>query len=210
MSRVNTAETLLFLLLTVGLAGCATKPPDNVDNLCAVFTEHPSWYDHAKRSEERWGTPIAIQMAFIHQESSFRQTVRPPRERFLGVIPLPRKSSSFGYSQAQNPAWQDYMDDTGRRGARRSNMRDALDFIGWYNDVSHRRLSIPKTDAQRLYLAYHEGHGGYSRGTWRNKPALQNVAQRVSRQAHTYADQLQACESQFRCRHFWQVWPFCS
>jgi hypothetical protein len=127
----------------------------------------------------------------------------------LGFIPLPRSSSAYGYAQAQDPAWQEYTDAIGYRAARRSNIRDALDFIGWYNDVSHQRLGLPKTDAQRLYLAYHEGHGGYARGSWRNKPQLQTIARRVAQRADTYATQLAGCEDRFRCRRFYQIWPFC-
>ena len=55
-------------------------------------------------------------------------------------------------------------------------MEDALDFIGWYNHRTRRQLGIPLTDAQRLYLAYHEGQGGYRRGTWRDKPKVQRAA----------------------------------
>lgn len=191
------------------LSACANPTIENTDNVCEIFRESPAWYDHAKSSEDKWGTPIAIQMAFVNQESSFRHNIRPPRDKFLGFIPLPRKSSARGYSQAQDPAWSDYVKATGSRGARRSNMADALDFIGWYNDVSNRRLGIAKTDAERLYLAYHEGHGGYSRASFRSKPQLIRIARRVAAKAGTYATQLEGCEQEFRCRRFYQFWPFC-
>ena len=45
----------------------------------------------------------------------------------------------------------------------------------WYNDQSHRRNHIFKTDAHHLYLAYHEGHGGYARGSYRGKSGLKGV-----------------------------------
>jgi hypothetical protein len=193
------------------LAGCATAPPPRgQDNLCRIFAEQPRWYDHAQASEKRWGTPIGIQMAFVQQESSFQAKARPERQRILGIIPGKRPSSAYGYAQAQDPAWSDYQQATGRRFARRSDMGDALDFIGWYNDVSHRRLGLAKTDARNLYLAYHEGHGGYRRGTWRNKRDLQAIAARVEQRAATYQSQLASCESSYRCRRWYQVWPLCS
>lgn len=198
-----------MLLAVLLMAGCATTPPSNTDNICAIFDHEPSWYDHAKKSQDRWGTPIPVQVAFINQESSFRHNVRPPREYFLWIIPLPRRSSAYGYAQAQSPAWTDYQKATGNRTGRRSNIKDAFDFIGWYNDVSHERLRIPKTDAERLYLAYHEGHGGYSRATYRSKPQVIRTARRVGQQAANYTRQLQGCEDRFRCRRFWQIWPFC-
>lgn len=201
----------VFLLCTAAaLAGCATAPPPRTDNICTIFEHAPRWYDHARRAEARWGTPIAVQVAIVNQESGFRHNVRPPRPRLFGIIPMPRRSSAYGYAQAQSPAWSDYLRATGRRGARRSNIADALDFIGWYNDVSHERLGIAKSNAEHLYLAYHEGHGGYSRASYRNKPQVVQVAQRVGGQARAYGEQLPACERALRCRRFWQFWPFCS
>jgi len=203
------ARGCFLLLVLLLLAGCASRPPEDQDNLCQIFSQHPRWYDHALASERRWGTPIAVQMAFVQQESSFRARARPDRNRVLGVIPGRRPSSARGFAQAQDPAWSDYQRATGNRRARRSNMADALDFIGWYNDVSHRRLGIAKNDAYRLYLAYHEGHTGYQRGGWRNNSQLQAIASRVDQRAMRYQRQLAGCEAQFRCRRWYQVRPFC-
>lgn len=199
---------LLALVLVPGglgalLIGCATTPPANQTQLCAIFDQQPRWYRLAAESEARWGTPIAIQMAFVQQESSFQARARPPRGRVLGVLPGRRASSAFGYAQAIDAAWEDYRAATGRRFARRSNMADALDFIGWYNHVSHRRLGIPLTDARHLYYAYHEGHGGYRRGTWRQKAWLQQVAGRVEQRAASYQQQLATCEARFARRGWW-------
>ncbi|MGY6587520.1 MAG: transglycosylase SLT domain-containing protein [Wenzhouxiangella sp.] len=201
---------LWFLFLSaLLLVGCASRPPQDQDNVCQIFSQHPRWYDHALASERRWGTPIAVQMAFVQQESSFRARARPERNRVLGVIPGRRPSSARGFAQAQDPAWSDYQRATGNRRARRSNMADALDFIGWYNDVSHRRLGIAKNDAYRLYLAYHDGHTGYQRGGWRNNSQLQAIASRVDQRAMRYQRQLAGCEDQFRCRRWYQLRPFC-
>ncbi|MCC5864406.1 MAG: lysozyme-like domain containing protein [Wenzhouxiangella sp.] len=206
---MNRRMILIALLSILICAGCATRPPQDQDNLCNIFAENPRWYDHARASERRWGTPIAIQMAFVQQESSFRARVRPERRRHLGVIPGRRPSSARGYAQAQDPAWSDYQQATGNRRARRSNMADALDFIGWYNDVSHRRLGLAKNDAYHLYLAYHEGHTGFQRGAWRNNRQLQSIASRVDARALAYQRQLNGCEQRFRCRRWYQVRPFC-
>jgi hypothetical protein len=81
------------------VAGCATSPPKQQDNLCAIFDQHPEWYDAAKESQNRWGTPPHILMAFVKQESAFRHDARPPRDWFL-FIPLWRKSSAKGQGQA--------------------------------------------------------------------------------------------------------------
>ena len=89
-------------------------------------------------------------------------------------------------------------------------MEDALDFIGWYNHKSHEQLGLSKWNARELYLAYHEGRGGFSRRTYKKKPNLLRVADKVARTASRYGAQLQECEARFRCRKFYQFWPFCS
>ena len=74
------------LLLLSGCATFAPSPPEDQTNICEIFREQPSWYDYAQASEEKWGTPIATQMAFIQRESSFRSHVRPDRKYYLGFI----------------------------------------------------------------------------------------------------------------------------
>ncbi|MCC5812333.1 MAG: lysozyme-like domain containing protein [Ectothiorhodospiraceae bacterium] len=208
-ARRRLALVLLLLMAVTLLAGCASRPPDRVGNICEIFSQNPRWYDYARESEERWGTPIATQMAFVHQESTFQRRARPPRTRLLGFIPWRRPSTAYGYAQAQNPVWGEYMDDEGTLFARRTHMKYALDFIGWYNHRTHQRLGISKQNPEHLYYAYHEGHTGYRRGNWRSNAVLQRSAGRVSSHASRYSQQLPACERDLRCRRFWQVGPFC-
>jgi len=205
-------RALLVLALIALTAGCAVRgpaPPPNQDNLCEIFRENPRWYDYARDSEQKWGTPIATQMAFIQQESSFRSHVRPDRKRLLGVVPWRRPSSAYGYAQAQDPVWGEYRADAGSLTARRTHMKHATDFVGWYNVRTQRMTGVSLQNAEHLYLAYHEGQGGYIRGTWRNKPGVQRSARQVAERADRYERQLASCESEFRCRRFYQVAPFC-
>ena len=203
------AATVLAACLALLTAGCASTPPRGQGDLCGVFEQRPDWYDYARASERRWGTPISVLMAFVRHESSYRSDARPAREWFW-FIPLGRPSSAQGYAQAQDPVWGEYTEERGSLFRSRSDMEDALDFIGWYNDKTHRQLGIRRDDAYRLYLAYHEGRGGYRRGTWKEKPAVQATASRVSDTATRYRRQLARCESRFRCDAWYQVWPFCS
>ena len=145
------------VLLALFVAACAPSVPDRQQDLCAVFQQHPDWYDYAKEAEDTWGVPAPILMAFVHHESSFRSDARPPRKYVLWIIPWGRVSSAKGYAQAQDPAWSDYTDERGSFFRSRSDMEDALDFVGWYNHGTSRELGIAKTDAYNLYLAYHEG-----------------------------------------------------
>ena len=203
------AGLVAFLLLALAMAGCAPSVPDRQRDLCAVFHQHPDWYDYARDAAAEWGAPIPVLMAFVHHESSFRSDARPPREYILGFIPWGRVSSARGYAQAQDPAWGDYTDQRGSFWRSRSDMEDALDFIGWYNSGTSRELGIPNNDARQLYLAYHEGRAGYRRGTWKEKPAVQRTAKRVAETASRYQAQLKRCESDFQCDSWYQFWPFC-
>lgn len=193
----------------LSLSACASSPPRDSDNLCAIFEEHRDWYDHAKNAEEKWGTPAHILMAFVHHESSYRHNARPPRDWFLGVIPLPRKSSAYGYAQAKDEVWSEYMEDEGGLLTSRRDMKDALDFVGWYNHRTHERLGISYWDPKNLYLAYHEGHAGYRSGRWKNKPDLIRYADRVDHRAREYGWQLKQCEDKFKCDGMFEFWPFC-
>lgn len=205
IDRRMLAVLVLIMLL---LSGCVTAPPRQTENVCSVFDEYPEWYDYAKASEKKWGTPVHIQMAFVHQESRFVGDARPPMDWFL-FIPLGRASSAQGYAQIQDPAWMDYTKETGGWLKSRDDIEDAFDFIGWYNRKSRDRLGISLWDPKNLYLAYHEGHGGYSRGSYRNKPKLLAVADKVDRRARDYGVQLKSCEARFKCRKWYQFGPFC-
>ncbi len=187
------------------LAGCASKPPSEPDNLCSIFYEKDGWYKKARKSYRRWGTPIPVMMAFARQESSFRSKARPPRKKILWIIPGPRPASAFGFAQATNETWAAYKKSTGHWGADRDEFGDAMDFIGWYNDQSYRRNNIKKSDAYHLYLAYHEGQGGFSKRSYAKKQWLKDVANKVSNQASTYAGQLAGCEKDLNRNWFMRL-----
>jgi len=190
---------LLICLLLLGiLPACTTTPPSSTDNVCSIFREKKGWYDDAADSRKEWGSPISVMMAIMYQESRFVAKAKPPRKKILGFIPGPRPSSAYGYSQAKKTTWQDYKRSAGRYGADRDDFEDAIDFIGWYNEQSNRRSGIAKNDAYRLYLAYHEGHGGYNRGTYRKKAWLTRVAEKVRSKAARYRSQLLKCEDELK------------
>jgi len=208
--RRRLAVAALCALSVASFAGgCTTSPPRQQADLCAVFDQQPDWYDYARASQRRWGSPVAVQMAFIKKESSYRGNARPEFEWFL-FIPLGRASSANGYAQALDTTWDRYKKESGAgMFASRGDMKDALDFIGWYNHKSQRELGIAPNDAYRLYLAYQEGQGGYRRGTWRAKPEVVQRARRTAQIAGAYAAQLKRCEQRFQCRKWYQFGPFC-
>jgi hypothetical protein len=201
-------RALLAMALVTGLAlwlDFSVPPPRSTNDLCDVFSERRSWYRSAKRSFERWGVPVSVQMAVIHQESSFRSDALPARRKYFGFLPGRRLSSAFGYGQVLDPTWRAYQKSTGNHGAERDDFADVSDFIGWYGQRAAQRASVPKTDAYRFYLAYHEGWDGYSRGTWKGKPWLQQVARKVSTRAQRYRAQYLSCEQKLATHRWW--WP---
>ncbi|MBZ4020998.1 lytic transglycosylase [Rhodobacter sp. TJ_12] len=184
---------LLAAVLIVGSCGGGSKAPRNLDNACLLAREKPSYYSAMRRTEARWGIPVHVQMATIHQESRFVANAKTPHRYALGVIPIGRQSSAKGFSQALDGTWEEYQRDTRRYGARRTKIQDATDFMGWYMDGSSERLGISKYDARAQYLAYHEGRAGYARGSYRGKSWLMAVADRVQARADMYRAQLSRC-----------------
>ncbi|MBT4838732.1 MAG: hypothetical protein HON94_15455 [Methylococcales bacterium] len=199
-------QRLVIGLLALNLIGCASNPPNNINNACAIFKEKSSWYKATKNSYEKWGVPIHVQLAILYQESKFLYNARPPRSRLLGFIPWVRTSSAYGYAQVQDGTWKWYMKDTGNWGADRDDFDDAVDFIGWYGKITKKMLKIPKTDAYRLYLVYHEGHGGYKRKSYNKKKWLLKVASKVKKNGVRYRSQLKKCQSSLDST--WSIWPF--
>jgi hypothetical protein len=202
---VTRGRELMFWFIATAflvLSGCAAKAPASANDLCGIFDEKKKWHKQARRAEERWNVPIPVMMAIMNQESSFKAKAKPPRTRILWVLPGPRPSSAYGYSQAMSGTWNDYRQATGNSWARRDRFGDAVDFIGWYNHNSYRRCNIKPGDAYHLYLAYHDGHGGFNRRTYQNKEWLTRVARRVSAQADLYERQYDQCKDRLQRRWF--------
>ncbi|MFN3710383.1 MAG: hypothetical protein ACK4GU_09525 [Alishewanella aestuarii] len=196
--KIKKNKFLIIIGLSAVLTGCATPPPQNKSDICEIFRENRSWYKASANASDKWGVPIAVPISFMYQESGFRHNARPPMRYFLGFIPYGRASSAYGYSQAKTPTWDDYVKDTGRLFASRSNFADAVDFIGWYIDKTHQVNKVPKDDAYRLYLNYHEGWGGYRRGSHQQKAWLLRTARQVDDRARIYQQQLKGCEKELQ------------
>ncbi len=193
---------LLVLLTTMLLIGCASKPPQQQENICTIFKEKSSWYRLVSKSEEKWGAPIHVQMSILRQESAFQNRAKPERTKLLGILPWKRKTSAFGYTQAVDGTWDWYKKETKNPLASRVNFADAVDFTGWYINKTNKINGIKKTDAYNQYLAYHEGHGGYKSKTYKNKDWLLVTASKVDKRAKKYQQQLDQCKSQFKKKIF--------
>ena len=181
-----------YLLIIILFISACSSVPKNTANSCSIFSERYLWYKHAKKTEKKWGTPIYLQLAIIKMESSFDWLAKPPRQKLFKIVPYKRPSSSFGYSQAVKGTWKQYKDETGNKYATRARFKDSVDFIGWYTSKTEKILKVPKTDAFKQYIAYHEGWGNYK--NYKNNKKVINLANRVEKQSNIYKKQLSDCK----------------
>ena len=191
--------TLVFLLLVLMtlLSGCVPPPPNDASNICSIFEQYPKWYWAAQDSQKKWDVPISVMMAIMQQESGYNGKIKPPREKLLWIIPWKRPSSSVGYTQALSTTWDTYERSIGKKQSRKS-FADSINFIGWVSYEAHVKDDISRTDAYDLYLAYHEGIGGYQQKTYLKKKWLMDVARKVNTRAGDYHAQLIRCESHLK------------
>ena len=186
--KINFLLILLFFLISA-----CSSIPSNTSNSCIIFDERYLWYKHAKKSEQKWGTPIYLQLAIIKMESGFDRLAKPPRQKLFKIVPYKRPSSSFGYSQAVKGTWKQYKTETGNKFATRTRFKDSVDFIGWYTSKTAKILKVSKQDAFKQYIAYHEGWGNYK--NYKNNKKVINLAKRVEKQANIYKKQLSDCKN---------------
>lgn len=191
MSRLLRATVCLLLLASCG--GGNYSAPRNLDDACSILRQRPTYLKAMASTERRWGIPVQVQMAAIYQESKFIGNAKTPHQYALGIIPMGRQSSAYGYAQALDGTWDEYRRAQGRMGARRDRISDATDFMGWYMNQTTEKLGISKYDARSQYLAYHEGRTGYANGSHNGKAWLLDVASDIQARSDMYAQQLAMC-----------------
>lgn len=194
-NKIMNFKLYTLLLCVISLTACVSRPPSDINNICTIFKQNPGWYRDAKDVERRWKISIPVQMAIIHQESKFDARARPARTKLLRVIPWKRPSSAYGYTQALHSTWMEYKRNNGSIFSSRDDFGDGVDFIGWYANEANKKARISRSDAYSLYLAYHEGIGGYQRKTYLKKSWLIPVARKVKAKAQMYAMQFNSCKS---------------
>ena len=187
---MNILKSNFFFIIFFLLYSCSSIP-SNTSNSCSIFDERYLWYKHTKKVEQKWGTPIYIQLAIIKMESDFDWLAKPPRQKIFKIIPFKRPSSSLGYSQAVKGTWEQYKKETGNKLATRIRFKDSVDFIGWYTNKTEKILKISKKDVFRQYLAYHEGWGNFK--NYKENTKVIKLAKKVEKQSKIYKKQLKDC-----------------
>jgi hypothetical protein len=197
-------KSLLVVLFSLMLSGCFSTPAVKVGNICNLMDEEVSWYRAIKASEKKYGAPAHVQLAIIYQESNFASDAKPPREKLFGVVPWFRPTTAYGFAQAVDDTWEWYKLKTGNKDADRDDFDDAADFVGWYMAQSSKRSGVAMSDAYNQYLAYHEGHGGFDRKSYKKKPWLIKIAKKVDGNAKRYKRQLKQCASALDSNRVWR------
>ena len=193
MSSILRALILMTLLAGCSLPSGNVNAPRNLNNACSILDQRRSFFPAFMAAKRKYGVPVSVQMAIIWQESKFKSKAKTPRRYRFGLIPVGRQSSAYGYAQVLDGTWREYKAAAGRWTARRTNIQDSADFIGWYMTQSRRELGISMSDTRNQYLAYHEGRTGYRRGSYKSKRWLLRVAKNLENRAKMYNGQLRRC-----------------
>jgi len=209
---------LFTVLLGLAITGCSSTsslvslenntPPKNTENICVMLSEKPHWIDDLALVKKEYGVPHHVILAMMYQESRFVHDARPIAKGLKGIFNTRFASSAYGYSQALELTWADYVRATGVSGAQRDDFGDSARFMGWYIQQSNSVLKLSKWDAEVQYLAYHEGHGGYKKKSYNKKSWLKGVAKKVKKRSDKYWDQYQECgnfisqDRNFFVKHF--------
>ena len=83
LDRLLKLASILFIFVVA----CTSNQQINTADSCIIFDQKKNWYKAAKKSYDKWDTPIALQLAIINQESSFSQFAKPERKKLLGIFP---------------------------------------------------------------------------------------------------------------------------
>ena len=98
----------LAVMLVAVLGSCGARnssAPRNLDNACTILMDRADFVRAFRDADRKWGTEPHVLMAMIYQESKFVGQARTPFRYTLGVIPMGRQRSAFGYSQALVGTW---------------------------------------------------------------------------------------------------------
>ena len=186
-------QFLIFYSLIIVACSNVLPPPHTIDQACSIIQDRPSWKQSLQQAHHTWQTPIELILTIIRHESSFRAQARPPMRYALGFIPLGRRSTAYGYAQVLDRTWQWYQEKTGHTHHVRDQFEHAVQFVAWYTHRTYQKYRVPFRRYDLHYLAYHEGHGGFRRKTYKHKNKLLKYAKKVAKTAKNFRQQLQYC-----------------
>lgn len=141
------------------------------ENLTALLERKPNYKEAATKATELYGVPTNTIFAFIKYESAFNEYAAA------------RTSSARGLGQFLDNTWEGFIKDIkkdghkdhalyakmmsdpewGKRDPRewRFNPEVSIHAVAWYTEKNALALHIEFSDTFNLYMAHHEGAGGY-------------------------------------------------
>lgn len=161
----------LFCLILTGCFGSDTKPAMPI---CELLDENDEWVGPAVKLKERYGTPLSLALVLLE----------PPLSDLDKKHVRPRASD-----------WDEYRIRSERWDASPYNPDDALDFIGWYTQLSTQRNNLNWQGAGDHYLALRLGHGDFHRFDAEKYPELTKQAEHIQVRAERWERELQGCPS---------------
>ena len=58
-------KNIYYILILILVSACSSIPKNTADG-CSIFSERYLWYKHAKKTEQKWGTPIYLPVSYTH------------------------------------------------------------------------------------------------------------------------------------------------
>ena len=168
------------------------KKTDNIDNACLILKQNPDWHRALYRTQLVYRISIPVQLAFVRHESSFNHKARPVNNKKKWFIFNSYKSTAYGFAQVLNGTWDEFQTTFKNKKLKRTNFGHSVEFIGWYNR-KHINSGLDGNNISHLYLAYHEGLGGYKKKTYINKPCLVDYSNSVQKTSIKYSNQISSC-----------------
>lgn len=221
MNKNQKLKTILTIITTVIVTGCSTKEisqqeadrrflkkynkpiktknkaTKNKEDACIIVKKNPDWLKAMYRTQLVYNIPISTQLAFVKHESNFKRKARPLNKNRKSIFDKKYASTAYGYAQALDGTWKEYQTTFNNKRLKRTNYGHSVDFIGWYNN-RHIKAGMNPNNISHLYLAYHEGLGGYRKKTYNKKPWLVNYSKAVEMSAQKYHRQLNLCKPEIK------------
>jgi len=171
--------------------------PDQVDAVCeSPFTR---WYRAADRLHpgSRFIFTTRDKEAWLQSVERWLHRREPPKESSIWFKHRMHHSGRVTFDrEVHSDLYDAHHESVMRYFADRDDFGDAIDFVGWYTDLSAKSVGISKWDPYNQYLAYHEGQAGWKRKSYSTKRWLKETARVVDYRAKEWGAQLARCEDE--------------
>jgi len=167
----------ILVMATLLLSGCFGSSTKQQLQICDELDANDEWIEPAVNAQQKYGTPLALS---------------------LSLLELPLSKLEKKHVRPRMSDWDEYRIRSERWDAVPSNPQDAVDFIGWFTQLSQKRNSLAWHEAGEHYLALRLGHGGYHRFDATKYPELSQQAKGIDARSKRWSKELAACKHQWQ------------